>query len=178
MYSYLMPDPQQYPIIPPVYALSMLDGRNIVRIRVTEVLNALNKSNYAEQMVCSMSSQLFHIPRTKNLKGNPEMHEHLYEASYHRTTAIGSAIRLQLGERERSIVVTMVSCIQNAEKHDRKIDEWLLVMINDAPADVKPFIQKIIEWQKQAVANLREAKQIIIQDIGNQAWNEIISQGY
>lgn len=42
----------------------------------SSVLELLNRSLYAEQIVCSMSTQLFHIPATGNLEGNPEMHEH------------------------------------------------------------------------------------------------------
>jgi hypothetical protein len=42
----------------------------------SSVIELLNQSLYAEKMVCSMSTQLFHIPTTQNLEGNPEMHEH------------------------------------------------------------------------------------------------------
>jgi hypothetical protein len=59
-----------------------------------QVLSLLQQSLYAEEIVCSMSTQLFHIPKTKDLKGNREMHNHLVPASYHRVTAVGSAHRL------------------------------------------------------------------------------------
>lgn len=68
------------------------------------VVTELYRSLYGEQMVCSMSTQLFHIPETKDLKGNAEMHTHLIPASYHRVTATGSAQRLLNGESAPSIV--------------------------------------------------------------------------
>ncbi|MGE7764874.1 hypothetical protein [Peribacillus sp. NPDC096540] len=45
------------------------------------ILYMLHQSLYAEEMVCAMSSELFHIPATKDLKGNLEMHSHLVPAS-------------------------------------------------------------------------------------------------
>jgi len=62
----------------------------------TQILILLQRSLYAEEMVCAMSSQLFHIPQTKDLKGSSEMHNHLVPASYHRVTAVGSAHLLMI----------------------------------------------------------------------------------
>lgn len=44
------------------------------------VVTELNQSLYGELMVCSMSTQLFHIPEAKDLKGNPEMHTQIGRA--------------------------------------------------------------------------------------------------
>ncbi|WP_307335174.1 hypothetical protein [Caldalkalibacillus uzonensis] len=114
----------------------------------SQVLDNLQRSLFAEQMVCSMSTQLFHIPRTQDLEGNPEMHQHLVPASYHRVTAIGSAQRLQHGEYHESIIKTLSSCIQNAKMEDRGVMEWLYVMKEAADSDVKPYIETIIYWQE------------------------------
>ncbi len=123
------------------------------------ILLLLQQSLYAEEMVCAMSSQLYHIPQTKDLKGNNEMHNHLVPASYHRLSAVGSAQRLKNGEEQQSIVETMAACIVNAEKRDMKVREGLKIMEENASSDFKPFILVIIKWQQQAEHYLGQAKE-------------------
>jgi hypothetical protein len=132
--------------------------------RVTDwpaVVNALEQSLFAEQLVCSMGTQLFYIPETADLEGNPEMHNHLVPASYHRVTAVGSAVRLAHGEFHESIVQTLRSCIQSAKREDEEVMRWLRVMRDAAPADFKPFLEHIIQWQEQAELSLRAAQQLL-----------------
>lgn len=131
------------------------------------VLVELNRSLYSEGMVCSMSTQLFYIPETAELKGNSEMHTALVPASYHRVTASGSAQRLYNGETESSILQTLINCIENAEKRDMEVRNGLTIMESNAPASYKPFIQTIIMWQDDAEMHLSMAKQLIIQFTGN-----------
>ncbi|PTM58938.1 hypothetical protein [Desmospora activa] len=130
------------------------------------VVAELNRSMYGEEMVCSMSSQLFHIPETENLQGNAEMHSHLVPASYHRVTALGSARRLQSGESARSLMKTLTACIQNAERQDRDVRAGLQVMRNAAPAAYKTFVETIIRWQDYTELHLRNAKQLTSQMTG------------
>jgi phytoene/squalene synthetase len=106
-----------------------------------------------------MSSELFHIPKTKNLKGNREMHNHLVPASYHRVTAVGSSQRLVNGEQQQSIVETLAACIKNAENQDKKVREGLKTMEENASPEFKTFIKVIIKWQEQAESYLNQAKE-------------------
>lgn len=122
------------------------------------ILKMLQQSLFAEEMVCAMSSQLYHIPQTKDLKGNNEMHNHLVPASYHRVTAVGSAHRLLNGEQHQSIVDTMMTCINNAEKQDKGVREGLNIMEENAPTEFKAFIKVINQWKTQAESNLAQAK--------------------
>jgi len=137
----------------------------------TQVLMLLQKSLYAEEMVCAMSSQLFHIPKTKDLKGNKEMHSHLVPASYHRVTAVGSAQRLHNGEKQSSIVKTLTECIKNAEKQDKNVREGLEVMKENAPTEFQSFMKVIIQWQNQAETYLAQSKSMV-QSMGFQISNE------
>lgn len=123
------------------------------------ILNLLQQSLYAEEMVCAMSSELFHIPATKDLEGNTEMHNHLVPASYHRITAVGSAQRLVNGEQRQSIIDTMTACIINAQNQDKKVREWLKTMEENASSEYKGFIKLIIRWQGQAENYLAQAKE-------------------
>lgn len=136
------------------------------------VVNELSRSLYGEQMVCSGSTQLFHIPETKDLQGNAEMHTHLVPASYHRVTASGSAQRLLNGEDAPSVVQTLIACIKNAELRDRDVYAGLLVMKDAASASFKPFIESIIQWQEYAELHLQNAKQFSMQLTGSAAWRE------
>jgi hypothetical protein len=129
----------------------------------TAVLQLLNQSLYAEEMVCSMSTQLFVIPATANLKGNAEMHNHLVPASYHRVTAVGSAMRLQNGETHETIIQILVSCVNNGLKKDQEVMKWLPVMRDDAPDEYRAFLETIIRWQQQAEQSLSSAKQLLTQ---------------
>jgi hypothetical protein len=137
----------------------------------TAVLQLLNQSLYAEEMVCSMSTQLFVIPATANLKGNAEMHNHLVPASYHRVTAVGSAIRLQNGESHETIIQILVSCVNNGLKKDQEVMKWLPIMRDDAPDEYKPFVETIIRWQQQAERTLTSAKQLLTQ-MGYESQNQ------
>jgi adenosyl cobinamide kinase/adenosyl cobinamide phosphate guanylyltransferase len=129
----------------------------------SSVIELLNQSLYAEKMVCSMSTQLFHIPTTQNLEGNPEMHEHLVPASYHRVTAVGSAQRLQNGEEHDSIINTLTSCVNSALREDQEVMKWLHVMRDNAPNEFEPFIQNIISWQQQTEQSISSAQQLLRQ---------------
>ncbi|WP_408007696.1 hypothetical protein ACJROX_23835 [Pseudalkalibacillus sp. A8] len=131
------------------------------------VILELRRSLFSEEMVCSMSTQLFHIPETKDLKGNAEIHESLVPASYHRVTANGSVYRLANGEQQMSIVQTLISCIQNAQKEDRDVRNGLNIMREAAPTSYKPFIENIIRWQDYAERHLQNAKQYTMQITGN-----------
>ncbi|MCM3733190.1 hypothetical protein M3196_16170 [Fictibacillus nanhaiensis] len=137
----------------------------------TAVLQLLNQSLYAEEMVCSMSTQLFVIPATADLKGNAEMHNHLVPASYHRVTAVGSAIRLQNGETHETIIQILVSCVNNGLKEDQEVMKWLPIMRDDTPDEYKPFVETIIRWQQQAERTLTSAKQLLTQ-MGYESQNQ------
>jgi hypothetical protein len=140
--------------------------KKVFRLRQMEkwqpVVTELDRSLFGEQMVCSASTQLFHIPETKDLRGNAEMHTYLVPASYHRVTAAGSAQRLLYGETAASIVETLIACIQNSEQKDRNVRAGLLVMRDAAPASYKPFVENIILWQDYAELHLQNAKQLTL----------------
>lgn len=124
----------------------------------TELLILLQRSLHAESMVCSLTSQLFHIPETKNVKGLQEADKHLYESSYHRVTAVGAAYRLANGETHDSIVKTLSACIENAQKADISVDKALQTMLDHSNGSVKPFIETILKWQNEAKAYLEQAR--------------------
>lgn len=132
------------------------------RIRTwDQALALLQQSLSAEEMVCSLSSELFHIPQTKNLQGNNEMHSHLVPASYHRVTTVGCARRLVNGEQQQSIIATLTACIINAQKQDQGVRRWLNVMQQNASPEFKNVIATIIRWQDQAESSLAQAKEMV-----------------
>ncbi|WP_349407487.1 hypothetical protein [Pseudalkalibacillus sp. SCS-8] len=131
---------------------------------------AINRSLYGELMVCSMSTQLFYIPETANLKGNEQMHTHLVPASYHRVTASGAALRLMNGNTSESLLQTYIGCIKNAEKQDKEVRSNLMIMLDDSPNSYKTFIETIIRWQDYAEFHLEDAKQSAMKITGDNVW--------
>ncbi|MBO1514897.1 hypothetical protein [Metabacillus bambusae] len=127
----------------------------------SSVLEYLNYSLNGEQMVCSMTTQLFHITLTKNLKGNAEMHNHLVPASYHRVTALGCAKRLQSGEYHESIIKALVACVNNGLKQDKEVKKWLRVMRENAPSEYIEFMDSVISWQQQTEQSLAYTQQLL-----------------
>lgn len=127
----------------------------------SSVLEYLNYSLNGEQMVCSMTTQLFHIPVTKNLKGHAEMHNHLIPASYHRVTALGCAKRLQSGEYHESIIKALVTCVNNGLKQDKEVTKWLRVMRENAPSEYKEFMDSVIDWQQKTEESLAYTQQLL-----------------
>ncbi|MGG0849161.1 hypothetical protein [Peribacillus simplex] len=127
----------------------------------SSVLEYLNYSLNGEQMVCSMTTQLFHIPATKKLKGHAEMHNHLIPASYHRVTALGCAKRLQSGEYHESIIKALVACVNNGLKQDKEVTIWLRVMRENAPSEYKEFMDSVISWQQKTEQSLAYTQQLL-----------------
>ncbi|SDZ83092.1 hypothetical protein SAMN05421743_101350 [Thalassobacillus cyri] len=126
-----------------------------------QVLTLLQQSLYAEQMVCSYTSELYHIPETQNLTGLNDMHRQLIPASYHRVTATGSAQRLVNGEQQQTIINTLSACINNAAQRDEAVDKGLQVMEENINAEYKGAVQTAMQWQEYAKAYLSQAKEAV-----------------
>jgi hypothetical protein len=141
--------------------VNVLYGYYYYRQDWSSVLEYLNNSMNGEQMVCSMTTQLFHIPATENLKGNTEMHNYLVPASYHRVTALGCAKRLQSGESHESIIKALVACVNNGLKQDKEVTKWLKVMRENAPREFKGFMDNVIRWQQQTEQSLAYTQQLL-----------------
>lgn len=127
----------------------------------TTVLTLLQQSLYAEGMVCSMSTQMLYTPEVQDLKGNKSMHNHLVPASYHRVTASGSAFRLMSGDNDQYVLVTLISCMKNAETQDKGVRQGLNVMLENADEKWKPFVEQILKWEDIAESSLAQAKEAL-----------------
>jgi hypothetical protein len=134
-------------------------GYDIRAVQWQQVYMNLYYSLYAEQMVCALSSELFHIDETKDLKGNGKMHQHLVPASYHRVTACGSAIRILQGDKEDTVIKTLTSCIDNAQRQDKGVVDGLEIMSNNVSRKYRRRIREIVQWQKAAEHYLKLAEE-------------------
>ncbi|WP_233144153.1 hypothetical protein [Lottiidibacillus patelloidae] len=123
-----------------------------------QVYMNLYYSLYAEQMVCALSSEFFHIDETKDLKGNGKMHQHLVPASYHRVTAVGSVIRILNGDKSDTVVKTLTSCINNAQRQDKGVVDGIEIMERNIPRKSRNQLRQIIQWQKAAEHYLKLAE--------------------
>lgn len=125
---------------------------------VHQMVESLSKSLYAEEIVCSMASQLHYFPETAHLNGLKETHDALIPASYHRVTAVGTGIRMLQGDDSPTLWNVIEYCIRDAQKMDAAVRVGLNKMIAAAPEAFRDFVNRIMEWQKYKESSFLIAK--------------------
>ena len=142
-------------------SLSMYGGtfvRQTDTDTVRQMVEALTTSLYAEEIVCSMASQLHYIPETANLNGLKETHDALVPASYHRVTAVGTGNRMLQGDQSPSLWQVIEYCIREAGEMDAAARAGMNKMLAAAPQAYKGFMNQMIEWQKYKEKTFQVAK--------------------
>ncbi|WP_069203048.1 hypothetical protein [Bacillus testis] len=125
---------------------------------VRQMVDALANSLYAEEMVCSMASQLRYFPETAQLNGLEETHGSLVPASYHRVTAVGTGYRILQGDNAPTLWNVIEYCIREAQKMDAATRVGLNKMLAAAPETYRGFVNQIIEFQKNKENYFQMAK--------------------
>ena len=125
---------------------------------VRQMVEALSNSLYAEEIVCSMASQLHYIPEMANLNGLKETHDALVPASYHRVTAVGTGNRILQGDQSLSLWQVIEYCIREAGVMDAAVRVGLNKMLAAAPYAYRGFVNQIIEWQQYKESSFQIAK--------------------
>ena len=139
--------------------LSMYGGLTMRQTdTIRQMAEALSNSLYAEEMVCSMASQLHYIPETAQLSGLKETHDELIPASYHRVTAVGTGHRILQGDNAPTLWNVIEYCIREAQEKDAAVMVGLNKMFAAAPEAYRGFVNQIIEWQKYKERTFQIAK--------------------
>ena len=125
---------------------------------VRQMVEALSNSLFAEEIVCSMASQLHYIPEMANVNGLKETHDALVPASYHRVTAVGTGNRILQGDQHPSLWNVIEYCIREGQKMDAAVRVGLNKMLAAAPDTYRGFVNQIIEWQKYKEQTFQMAK--------------------
>ena len=125
---------------------------------VHQMVEALSNSLFAEEIVCSMASQLHYIPEMANVNGLKETHDALVPASYHRVTAVGTGNRILQGDQHSSLWNVIEYCIREGQEMDTAVRVGLNKMLAAAPDAYRGFVNQIIEWQKYKEQTFQMAK--------------------
>ena len=88
------------------------------------ILKHVKASIHAEQVFCSITTEMKMFPQFARQPLLRELHRENYETSYHRNTAAGNLIRLQVIDPSNDsfirLVLMTVECFIEAKEHDRK----------------------------------------------------------
>ncbi|QQE78155.1 hypothetical protein [Alicyclobacillus sp. SO9] len=121
---------------------------------------------YAEQVFCSLTTEMKYLPAFKDNPHLQALHKENYETSYHQNTAAGNLQRLMVGaktrEQEKVLVVVAARCMLEAKKHQAKADEALKTI--SVPQEHVAWLDASRHWQhmrhrwlKLAMKDLRSA---------------------
>ncbi|MCL6518081.1 hypothetical protein, partial [Alicyclobacillus sp.] len=135
------------------------------------VLQHLEQSIHAEQVFCSIVTEMKFMPAFKDDPNLAEVHRQNYETSYHRNTAAGNLRRLLAGAgpSEEMLVLMTIECFVEAKRHDRQAEEALKAIRTESPAD-EGWIQAAERWHARRRQALRMARRLLRQSVSEETW--------
>lgn len=129
-------------------------------------LRDLRRSLYAEQIFCSLTSEMRAFPAFAEQPALDELHKENYETSYHRNTACGHLTRLYFAppaavEEFDRLTVMAIACVYNSRKHDKLAQAQFEALVASDPVD-QAWLQLAMcwhlerkRWLKVAAADVR-----------------------
>ncbi|GMA59569.1 hypothetical protein NZD89_08565 [Alicyclobacillus fastidiosus] len=136
-----------------------------------DVLNLVEQSIKAEQVFCSIVTQMKYLPQFKGQTALNIVHRENYETSYHRNTAAGNLERLVTGESDELLILMTVECFIETRQHD-KIAGTSLGNIVVTSSEDQQWIIVATEWHKQRRQYLKSAARVLRTLIGPELWNK------
>lgn len=133
---------------------------------ISQLVDSLSKSLYGQQLVNSLIAQLLFITETANLTGLKETHAQLIPASYHRVTALGSALRIQRGDAAPTLFNVLENSINMAEQNDTDVSAGLDRLLTVAPPAYNEYVDMVLQWQQYTSSHLQDAKKALEQLVG------------
>ena len=133
---------------------------------ITQLVDSLSRSLYGQQLVNSLTAQLLFITETANLNGLQETRAQLIPASYHRVTALGSALRVQRGDNAPTLFNVLENSINLAEQNDVGVRAGLDKLLAAAPPAYNEYTDSILQWQQYTENHLQDAKRALEQIVG------------
>lgn len=109
------------------------------------VKNELMESVHAEQVFCSIVTEMKRMPQFQHQPALANLHRQNYETSYHRNTAVGHLSRLQAGEPSVALILMTVECLAEAARHDKSA-QAALDQIQAATPDDQVWLRAAANW--------------------------------
>lgn len=136
-----------------------------------EVLRQVKASIRAEQVFCSIVTEMKYLPQFKSQSALETVHKENYETSYHRNTAAGNLRRIVSGEQEQLLILMTIECFIEAAHHDKNAENALNAIIGTNP-DGQQWIETAAKWHEQRVMHLKRAKKLLRSIVGPELWSQ------
>lgn len=135
------------------------------------VLHYVERSIHAEQIFCSIVTEMKFMPAFKDDPHLAEVHRQNYETSYHRNTAAGNLRRLLAGAgpSDEMLVLMTIECFVEAREHDKRAEQALTSIRAGSAADER-WIQAAEKWHFRRRHALRRAKRLLKQAVPPETW--------
>ncbi|WAH38747.1 hypothetical protein [Alicyclobacillus dauci] len=141
------------------------------RTAYSDVLNQIELSIKAEQVFCSIVTQMKYLPQFTDQAALRTVHRENYQTSYHRNTAAGNLERLVAGDSDELLILMTVECFIETRQHDKVAETALGNIAVTAPED-KKWIVAATEWHRRRKQHLKYAARTLRAMIGSELWNK------
>ncbi len=140
---------------------------------LSTVLSHIEASIHAEQIFCSIVTEMTYLPAFQDQPPLRKLHSENYETSYHRNTAAGNLQRLLTGSgsSEERLILMTVECLLEAREHDQKAEDYLSQIKPSSSADAR-WLEAAGKWQKRRKQHLKHAARTLRPAIGEKLWNK------
>jgi hypothetical protein len=149
----------------------MWNGESLLTF--SRVLQHVEMSIHAEQVFCSIVTEMKYMPGFQNDPGLKTVHEQNYETSYHRNTAAGNLRRLVAhgGPSKEQLILMTVECFLEAHDHDKRAETALQTLSASSPTD-ETWLQAAAKWHKRRKVELNRAAKLLRASIPANLWEK------
>lgn len=140
-----------------------------------QVYRRICASIHAEQVFCSITTEMKYMPEFMNIPELATVHRENYETSYHKNTAAGNLLRLMMGaktpEQEKLLVLMTVECLIEATHHHATAEQALTSM-NASSGESTRYLEASAHWHDLRKYWLRKAQRTLRRAIPPEWWQE------
>lgn len=138
-----------------------------------KVMRHVELSIQAEQVFCSIVTEMKFMPQFANDPNLATVHRENYETSYHRNTAAGNLQRLLAlsGQPNEMLILMTVECFIETHEHD-KIAEQALLNIKATRPDDEKWLAAAQKWHRRRKRQLGLAASTLRAAIGRELWEK------
>ncbi|GMA51221.1 hypothetical protein GCM10025857_25780 [Alicyclobacillus contaminans] len=138
------------------------------------VLGHLEASIYAEQVFCSVVTEMETLPMFQDQPLVASIHRENYETSYHRNTAAGHLQRslANSGVNIHQLMVLTVECLYETRAHDLKAETYLRQLDQINHEDAAGWMAAAVKWHRRRKRQLNLAARTLHSVLPSPLWAE------
>jgi hypothetical protein len=140
---------------------------------LSTVLDHVNASIHAEQVFCSITTEMKFIPSFKDQPPLAVVHRENYETSYHMNTAAGNLHRLLThgNHSDEMLILMTIECFIEAREHERKAEQALDDLQAPSESD-QHWLEAAHKWHRRRRRQLRRAARVLRAAVGPDVWQQ------